>query len=313
MGRPIRMYSKDGVYFVTARTVQARFLLRPSAQLNEIVGGVLARAVDLHGVHVYGFVFASNHVHLLVHARDGTLSRFMQYLLGNLARKVAPLVGWYGPFWERRFSAEEVIGDEAVLGRLKYILAHGVKEGLVRRVTDWPGLSCAKQLLGGLTRRFRWFGWVTRWANGKLKEGGEQRYSEKWSETIEFTLALPPSWQSLGERERVEAAKDLIASIEREWRGEFPQVVGRARILSIDPHSRPESPKRTPRPPCHAMFAELRQAFIERYRAFREAYRVASERFRNGDLLVAFPEYSFRPPGYCIRDLAEGAPAPLTS
>ena len=147
MGRGLRMYEADGYYFVTARTFQSRLLLRPTPQLAEVIGGVLARASRTTGVQLCGFVAASNHVHLLCRARDGALSRFMQYVLANISKKAARLVGWRGQFWERRFSAEPVLDDGALEGRLKYILAHGVKEGLVRRVAQWPGLSCLPQLL----------------------------------------------------------------------------------------------------------------------------------------------------------------------
>jgi hypothetical protein len=53
----------------------------------------------------------------------------MQYLRANLSRKVGRLVDWSGGFWERRYSAEPVLDDEALVGRLRYVLAHGVKEG----------------------------------------------------------------------------------------------------------------------------------------------------------------------------------------
>ena len=61
----------------------------------------------------------------------------MQYLRANLSRKVGRLVDWSGGFWERRYSAEPVLDDEALVGRLRYVLAHGVKEGLVERSAEW--------------------------------------------------------------------------------------------------------------------------------------------------------------------------------
>ncbi len=55
---------------------------------------------------------------------------------------------WSGGFWERRYSAEPVLDDATLVGRLRYVLAHGVKEGLVDRRAEWPGLTCLPQLLG---------------------------------------------------------------------------------------------------------------------------------------------------------------------
>ncbi|HYO52061.1 hypothetical protein [Archangium sp.] len=49
MGWPLRMFQG-----------RRALLLRPSQEMNEVVGGVLARA----------FTFASNHFHLLVWARS---------------------------------------------------------------------------------------------------------------------------------------------------------------------------------------------------------------------------------------------------
>jgi hypothetical protein len=33
--------------------------------------------------------------------------------------------------------------------RFEYVLANGVKEGLVARVCDWPGVQCVRALLDG--------------------------------------------------------------------------------------------------------------------------------------------------------------------
>ncbi|HZH78026.1 MAG TPA: hypothetical protein VEY88_18505 [Archangium sp.] len=66
MGWPLRLCQEEGLYFVTSRCFQGRLLLRPSTEVNEVVGGVLARAVQHSAAHVrlHAFTFASNHVHL---------------------------------------------------------------------------------------------------------------------------------------------------------------------------------------------------------------------------------------------------------
>ncbi|MFY0581506.1 transposase [Cystobacter fuscus] len=173
MGWPLRMFQEEGLYFVTSRCFQGRLLLRPSAEVNEVVGGVLARAVQQSDgtVRLHAFAFASNHFHLLVWARGAALASFMQYLRSNLSKKVGRLVDWSGGFWERRYSAEPVLDDTALVGRLRYVLAHGVKEGLVEKSTEWPGLTCLPQLLGPARRLFQWFNWTKRWS----KRGSEDR------------------------------------------------------------------------------------------------------------------------------------------
>ena len=106
MPRPVRMLNALEIFFVTVRCFQRRYLLRPSAETNEVLGGVLARSVRLHGLELFAFSVVSNHIHLVVRAPRANLPRFMQYLLTNVSKKVGKLVGWRRSFWKRRYSAE---------------------------------------------------------------------------------------------------------------------------------------------------------------------------------------------------------------
>ncbi len=296
MGRPLRMYKEDAIYFVTARVIQGRMLLRPSTDSNEVIGGVLARSVARHKVQLHAFVVTSNHVHLLLQARDGALSAFMQYLLGNLARKVGRLVNWRGTFWERRFSAEEVLDDAAALGRLRYILAHGVKEGLVRAVEEWPGLSCASQLLTSEKKHFNWFNWAKRWHRARLAPNAPGLTAEDIAEKVELVLTPLPAWAALSESERQSAARALVDDINLKGRQTHRSVLGVKAICKQDPQSRPTKLKRSPRPVCHASDLSHWRAWRQQYREFALAYRLASQAFRGGEWAPPFAPLAFRPP-----------------
>lgn len=298
MGRPVRRYEGQEIYFVTARTFQGRLFLRGHTRTNDVIGGVLAMAIKKYQVELYGFVVASNHLHLLVRARDGALSAFMQFLLGNIARKVGRLVDWKGALWERRFSAEAVLDDDAVLGRLKYILAHGVKEGLVRRVREWPGLSCVVQLLHGTALTFRWFHWNRRWLKGKLRAGGQDPFSDEWAENVSLRLTVPDVLARLSPAMRQETIRGFISHVEREGRALHKTVLGVARVKAQHPQKRPKTLERAPRPLCHSAHQAIRKAYMVAYRAFFAAYKAASARFRSGDLNVEFPPFAFRPSGF---------------
>jgi REP element-mobilizing transposase RayT len=58
--------SRHGLVEVTCRTIQGRYLLTPSNELNEILLGALGRAQQLYRVGICAFAFASNHFHLLL-------------------------------------------------------------------------------------------------------------------------------------------------------------------------------------------------------------------------------------------------------
>jgi REP element-mobilizing transposase RayT len=255
MGWPLKMFQEEGYYFVTSRCFQGRLLLRPSTELNEVVGGVLARAVEQSGgsVRLYAFTFASNHFHLLVWARGAALASFMQYLRANLSRKVGRLVDWSGGFWERRYSAEPVLDDAALVGRLRYVLAHGVKEGLVERSAEWPGLTCLPQLLGPARRLFQWFNWTKGWSKkGSEGMGGVQgRFAQEGAEPVELEVAALPCWEGLGEEERHRAVRGLLEEVSSSLTPEPPELNPvSSRGCAVCGGSVPGTPRRSWRSAC---------------------------------------------------------------
>src|SRR5947209_15190740 len=97
MGRHIRYLPTEGsgLLEVTCRTVQGRFLLTPSTELNEIILGALGRAQELYPVDICAFAFASNHFHLLLRVESThRLAAFMGHFNSNLAREAGRLVHW---------------------------------------------------------------------------------------------------------------------------------------------------------------------------------------------------------------------------
>jgi hypothetical protein len=298
MGWPLRMFQEEGYYFVTSRCFQGRLLLRPGAEVNEVVGGVLARAVQQSDgtIRLYAFTFASNHFHLLVWARGAALAGFMQYLRANLSKKVGKLVDWSGGFWERRYSAEPVLDDTAMVGRLRYVLAHGVKEGLVDRSAEWPGLTCLPQLLGPARRLFRWFNWTKRWSKrGSEDMAGEGRFAQEWAEPVELEIAPLPCWEGLKEEQRQRAVRGLVEQVEAEAQSRGTPVLGARAVRAQHPHTRPEHLKRSPRPLGHASTRQALKELREQYRTFVAAFREAAAQWSQGDFSALFPPFSFPP------------------
>ena len=282
------------IFFVTVRCFQRRFLLRPSDETNEVLGGVLSRAVRLHGVELFAFSVMSNHMHLVVRAPRGNLPRFMQYLLTNISKKIGKLVGWRGSFWQRRYSAEPILDDAALLGRVRYVLSHGVKEGLVRRCQDWPGLSCLPLMLDGGTRSFRWFNW-TRRTSGNSRRTSRALLDERWAEPERLRLTPLPNaaLQQPGGLRRF--LKRAVQAIETQASRHFRNFLGRSGVLRQRPHARPPPARPKQRPPCHTSIRELLEAFLHRYRGFADAYHRASIRWRRGDSTALFPESAIKP------------------
>ncbi len=295
MARKPRMYSDSGTYFVTVRVFQAMRLLAPSAHLNRVVGGVLARAVALTGVRLHAFVALSNHVHLLISAEGQMLSRCMQYFLGNTSKKVGALLDWRGSFWESRFSAVPILDDEALIERLRYLLSHGVKEGLVRLPGQWPGLTCLPLLLSEEPHLFPFFHWSRRWHKGSLLPLGKMLWSPLWSEEIELKLTPLPCWAGLSRLQRQSRVRAMVHEIVVEGLATHKTVKGVAAILAQKPKTVPRDYKRTRQPPCHAHTPTTRHEYLSGRCEWLSAFMFASRLFRAGQWSAKFPSWAFRP------------------
>jgi REP element-mobilizing transposase RayT len=284
MGRPLRFFEPEGVYFVTGRCLQGRLLLRPSAETNATVAAVLARAIALFNVDVFAFVFLANHFHLILRSRLGQIPAFMQYLRSNIAKRVGRRIDWRGKFWDRRYDAAPIIDDDALVDRLRYILAHGVKEGLVLTSAAWPGLTCIPELTGSAPRAFAWPLFSIE--------------SETGTESNTLRLAVLPCWEGEDSEQRREHVEKLLHEIEVEARvaRRGAPALGVRRILAQSPHSKPQAISCSPRPLCHSSTRHGREVYTAKYRAFVDAYRIASAAYRSGHLNVEFPEHSYRPP-----------------
>ena len=294
MPYPIRHYLPGTVYFITSRCTQSRLLMTPSAMVNELIGAALARAVRLSGIDLHAFVFTSNHFHLMLSSDAAArVARFMQLLQSDIARKVGRLVKWSGRFFSRRYSAEPIADDDAADERLRYILAHGVKEGLVAACADWPGLSCLQALKCGGPLKFEWRDWTKRWFEHRRKGNDVDRFGVHCpKETETLSLAPLPSWRDLSQSQR----SSKVTDIERRINETAPdRVKGAGRVLAQDPLSRPRHTKRSQRPKCHASSLALWRAMVTGYREFLSIYRDLSTRWRGGDFSVRFPAHCFRP------------------
>ena len=302
MAYPIRHFDPQTIFFITSRTIQSRFLMAPSDKTNELIGGVLARAVRQCQVELFAYVFTSNHFHAMVRAPSPVaLSRFMQRLQSNIAVKVGRLVGWRGRFFARRYSAEPVVDEGAQVERLNYILSHGVKEGLVSRCQQWPGLSCAQALLeGGRASVHQWRNWTRRWKMEVDEDVTVDRFSEACpSETETLELAPLPCWAAFTAEERSRLVTQLVAGIN----AAAPNATaGSTRhITEQDPHRSPTRTKHTPRPKTHASTKQLWIEAVRRYRDFVAAFRRASREWLTGMFEVEFPPHSFRPPPWGVQ------------
>ncbi|MEM1245397.1 MAG: transposase [Acidobacteriota bacterium] len=301
MARKLRGCFAGRLVEVTTRTLQSRHLLRPGRRTNQIVVGVLARAQQRTGICIVGPVAMSNHIHLLVVPRSTRqLSVFMRYVNSNVARKVGRLHGWKGKFWEKRYTAIVVTDEEqAQVGRLRYLLSQGVKEGLVQRPEDWPGVHVARALQSGYPEISGgvWHDRTAQRRAGRRSSRGSARARDFDQKSLCVGLCPLPCWSELSWSQRRAATRRLIREVVSEARRERKgrPVFGARAVLDQDPFSAPEQSERRPAPPCHAASRKARRELTKELRAFAAAFFAASEALRKGET-ADFPAGCF-PPG----------------
>ncbi len=222
----------------------------------------------------------------------------MEYVDSNLAREAKSLVDWPEHVWGRRYQAILVSEEEAAqVERLRYLLSNGVKEGLVAHARDWPGVHSVREILADEPIRGLWF---DRTQEHAARNRGKEVEKLTYATEEAFNLTPLPCWAHLppeSYRQRVAALVEEIetsAAIELAQSGREP--LGVTEILRQQPHTRPNSPKKSPAPFYHAATKAVRQAFWEAYSLFLAAFRDAGDRWRDGDRKARFPVGSF-PPG----------------
>jgi hypothetical protein len=176
------------------------------------------------------------------------------------------------------------------IGRLKYLLAHGCKEGLVARPQDWPGLHGIYSLLTGEPLVGYWFDRTREYA---ARTRGERFERLQFAIMESLSLEPLPCWRHLPASEIRKRITDLLAGIEAEValerQGRPP--LGVDAILRQDP----ERPKRSPAPDFHVVTQIARNRLREGYRQFVAAFRAAAVKLRAGDPSANFPPGSFPP------------------
>jgi hypothetical protein len=267
--------------------------------LNDIILGVLGRAQRLYPLEVVGYSCLSNHYHLLLWVETAErLSDFMRYFSGNVAREIARLTGWKDRVWADRYDGILVTAEEeAQVRRLAYVLSNCVKEGLVARVQEWPGVHCGHPLLTGESVvEGTWFDRRMEY-NARLR--GKEPEPREFTRTEQVVLSQLPCWKHQTPEEYRTRIAELVREIEETAevarRESMIKPVGVDGIRAQNPETRPRKLKKSPAPFVHAATKAARKAMWEAYCHFVAAFREAAEKLKAGVRNAVFPIGSFPP------------------
>ena len=282
-----RMILPDRFYMVTRRCTQRQFLLCPGPDANQIFQYCLLVSALRWDITVLLPCVLSNHHHTVIYDRHGHVIEFIQHFHSLLARSMNALRGR----WENFFSTEEpclveLVDRNDILDKLTYAATNPVKDGLVERVADWPGVNGLDALLSGRSVK------VQRPEKFFRDDSAMPREVELTFHIPGGTRQIPDVAAFLGElRDSVTRAE---AEFARQRAEHGKRVLGRRCILRQSWRDSPTShePRRNLRPRVAARSTESRIQALERNQIFIDAYRKARKLWLAG-LEAMFPAGTF--------------------
>ncbi len=172
----------------------------------------------------------------------------MNVFNAKVAREVGRLTGWRDKIWSRRYQAIVISHEEAAqVERLTYVLAHSVKENLVARVEEWPGVHAGPALIAGKPMEGVWYDRSREYlARMKGDDAGPEQFAEP--EVLSFVQV--PCWEHLTPEQYRARIAGLIQKIEADAAAERArtgrQPLGPEAIRQQNPTSQPNHVKKSP-------------------------------------------------------------------
>jgi REP element-mobilizing transposase RayT len=298
-----RIESKDYASFTTTRTKHSELWFVNNKPFEEKILAFTAKYAEMYNVLIYAIAIEGSHVHQLASYPDENCSDF-QRALNSIIAKIAPhyCVNYHNyKFWERRYSKELIpLHPDDIIDKFIYTVLQPVQDGLVERISDYPGYNCLSDAANGTRRTYK----LVDWSSYNRARRGKKHVNIK-DYTKEYTLKFEriPGLEHLT---RKEYSKYIYQKVEekrfelvKERRESGKGYVGREALLKTVSGTRARNPKKSTRyshrPRVHSVCPERRQEAKNFYFTRQDSYKKASLRYRRGFLDTEFPPGMYRP------------------
>ena len=105
MPRKKRICVPEHTYHTTSRCIEKKHLM-DSDEMKDLMLTVLDLALEKYHFELINYTLMDNHFHFLIRTLNGgqSISRIMQFIKSQFARRYNRLMNRIGPFWNERFS-----------------------------------------------------------------------------------------------------------------------------------------------------------------------------------------------------------------
>ena len=303
MGYHPRIETPDMGSFTTTRSRNSELWFVNNRPLEEVILGNAAKCVERYSVKLYALAIEGDHSHTTSLFPESNRSSFMRDLNSFTARAVNRLVAQYpgGRFWGRRYSAEILPGDEDIEDRFFYTVLQPVNDGLVEKISDYPGYNCFHDAVWGIERKYK----LVRWGDyNKARKRNPKAAIKDYTEIFTLKYDRLPGYEHLSQREyallmekKLEERRVAVVNKRREKGQGF---AGREALLRVRPGAKPQHTKTSDinshRPRVLSVCPLRWKAANDFYYSVYAQYKDASRRYRAGELNVKFPPGTYMPP-----------------
>jgi putative transposase len=143
MSRKPRICLENATYHTMSRCIEKRPLMRPD-KVKDLMIFVLKNALEKYDFDLIEYVIMDNHFHFYIKTvKNGqNISRIMQYIKSQFARRYNRIMNRTGPFWNERFSDTiiELSRDPRTVFFiiLEYIGFNPVRSSYVKDPREYP-------------------------------------------------------------------------------------------------------------------------------------------------------------------------------
>jgi len=303
MGYHPRIEEPELANFVTTRTRASRLWFVNNPRLQSAILALAAKWSERREVTLFALAIEGNHIQIPALFPKSNRSDFARDFNSGVAKAVAFHVPGYdeGGLWARRYSNEFLPAPEDIEEYFFYTVLQSVQDGLVEKISDYPGYNCFSDAVRGVERKFKIVD--RKRFNQARKRNPKTARIEDFTSIYTLKYARLPGYEHLTQEEysklmheKLEARRiDTVQKRKAAGKG----FLGRAGLLATKPGARPKNTKTSDinshRPRILSVCPKRRAEHKAWYFSVFFAYKDASKRYRAGELDVEFPEGTYRP------------------
>lgn len=297
-----RIESRIFPSFLTTRSRASALWFINNPALEKAVLGYAAKFSERYHVKLYALAIEGNHVQGPALFPEGNRAAYMRDLNASIARAVPRHTPEYegGRFWARRYSSEFLPGDADVEEYFFYTVLQPVKDGLVEKISDYPGYNCFHDAIHGIARKFK----VIRWKEfHDAKRRGQQVAVQEFTDIVTLRYERLPGYEGLSQKEysqlMLQKLEERRLAIVSERRGKGLGFAGCDALMKkkkgIKPLKTKISNRYSHRPRVLSVCPKRRKECLAWYFDIYFRYREASKDYRLGKLEAVFPGGTYRP------------------